>query len=419
MCSLLESEIVKLKIVIILMAIATMLGWQAEAQIYDTNNVVVQTFAGSGFSGYVDGVGQLTMFNNPQCVVADSSSNLFVLDLGNSRIRKIAPDGTVSTFAGGGNQTSGYGTNADVIYGGVGNGNSLAIDHANTLWVVSYNGPLVSVRSDGYVQNVFLNGTAEPWAACVDSANNIYVSDYFGQKIWRYKTNGVLEVFVGSGNTGSADGNGIFTSFNHPGALAADTADNIYVWDSSNYKIRRINQNRDVVTLSGGSSSNSDGQNPSFNSVSAMCVDSSGNLILACGSSIRKMSVTTNGVTLAGSFNQTGYTNGAGNLARFNNASGVCLTGGSIYVADLANQRIRQISFNPQPQVGAAANLGIGTFAGVTITGAVGRTYQVQSSPDLASWTTRATLLLTSSPFLWVDQNPVNGNKFYRAVMLP
>src|ERR1017187_6883370 len=123
MCSLLESEIVKLKIVIILMAIATMLGWQAEAQIYDTNNVVVQTFAGSGFSGYVDGVGQLTMFNNPQCVVADSSSNLFVLDLGNSRIRKIAPDGTVSTFAGGGNQTSGYGTNADVIYGGVGNGN--------------------------------------------------------------------------------------------------------------------------------------------------------------------------------------------------------------------------------------------------------------------------------------------------------
>jgi hypothetical protein len=419
MSSLLESKIMKRKTTIILTAIATALDWQAGAQIYDTNNVVVQTFAGSGFSGYVDGVGQLTMFNNPQCVVADSSSNLFVLDLGNSRIRKIAPDGTVLTFAGGGNQSSGYGTNADVIYGGVGNGNSLAIDHANTLWVVSYNGPLVSVRSDGYVQNVFLNGTAEPWAACVDSANNIYVSDYLGQKNWRYKTNGVLEVFVGSGNTGSADGNGIFTSFNHPGALAADTADNIYVWDSSNYKIRRINQNRDVVTLSGGSSGNSDGQNPSFNSVSAMCFDSSGNLILACGSSIRKMSVTTNGVTLAGSYTQTGYTNGAGNLARFNNVSGVCLTGGSIYVADLANQRIRQISFNPQPQVGAAANLGIGTFAGVTITGTVGRTYQVQSSPDLASWATRATLLLTSSPFLWIDQNPVNGNKFYRAVMLP
>src|ERR1039458_9487573 len=105
-----EGEIMKLKILISL-AIAMMYVWQAKAQIYDTNNVVVQTFAGSGFSGYVDGVGQLTMFNNPKCVVSDSSSNLFVLDLGNARIRKVAPDGTVSTFAGGGNQTSGYGTN--------------------------------------------------------------------------------------------------------------------------------------------------------------------------------------------------------------------------------------------------------------------------------------------------------------------
>jgi DNA-binding beta-propeller fold protein YncE len=72
-------------------------------------------------------------------------------------------------------------------------------------------------------------------------------------------------------------------------ALACDAADNIYVWDSGNRKIRCINQNRDVVTITGGPSSNTDGQNPSFISVSQMCVDGSGNLILACGSSIRKM----------------------------------------------------------------------------------------------------------------------------------
>src|SRR5215203_241573 len=56
-------------------------------QNYDTNNPVVQTFVGSGFYGYLDGQGTQTMFNNPVAVVADSSSNLFVLDTGNGRIR--------------------------------------------------------------------------------------------------------------------------------------------------------------------------------------------------------------------------------------------------------------------------------------------------------------------------------------------
>src|ERR1700739_3833147 len=105
----------KLKIIITLVAAMGILGWCAEAQTYDTNNDVVQTFAGSGFSGYVDGVGQLTMFNTPEKIVADSYSNLFVLDYGNVRIRKITPDGTVSTFAGGGiGSLPGNGTNVSL-----------------------------------------------------------------------------------------------------------------------------------------------------------------------------------------------------------------------------------------------------------------------------------------------------------------
>jgi hypothetical protein len=167
--------------------------------------------------------------------------------------------------------------------------------------------------------------------------------------------------------------------------------------------------------------SNADGvgTNAVFGSIWEMCVDSSGNLILACYSCIRKIDARTNVVTMAGSFSQNSYANGAGNLARFYGADGVCVSGGTIYVADSSNQRIRSITNNPQPQVVTGANLGIGTFAGVTITGVVGRTYQIQSSPNMATWTTRATVLLTSSPYLWIDQNPASGNKFYRAVLLP
>jgi len=416
----------KPKFFVVLVAITATLGWRAYAQTYDTNGDYVQTFAGSGFSGHVDGVGQQTMFNNPSTIVADSESNLFVLDDNSYLIRKITPSGVVSTFAGGTTfpggtiPTTGYGTNASIFAGG---SSSIAIDHSNTLWIATYDGYLVRVGRDTSVSWIFLNGTSWPWGACVDSGNNVYVSDYYGNKIWRYNTDGVLSVFAGSGNPGYADGNGIFTAFHYPTALAADAADNIYVWDSENRLIRRIDQSQNVTTLAGqylnNSSADGAGTNASFGSISGMCVDDSGNLILACGTSIRKISTTTNVMTMAGSFSQNGYANGASNLARFNGASGVCVSGGTFYVADSSNQRIRNITFNPTSQIVSGANLGIGTFAGVTITGTVGRTYQIQSSPDLNTWNSVATVLLTSSPYLWIDQNPVSGNKFYRAVMLP
>ena len=90
-----------------------------------------------------------------------------------------------------------------------------------------------------------------------------------------------------------------------------------------------------------------------------------------------------------------------------------------VFVADSGNNRIRNITFNAQGQPVAPANLQLNTYPGVQITGALGRTYQIQSSPDMTTWNTVATVLLNSSPYLWIDQNPIAGNKFYRAVMLP
>ncbi|MCW5555603.1 MAG: hypothetical protein KIS67_26010 [Verrucomicrobiae bacterium] len=244
----------KQKITLVLTAIVATFASPGKAQSYDTNNVVVQTFAGSGFSGYVDGFGQQTMFNNPLAIVSDSSSNLFVLDVNNFCIRKITPNGTVSTFAGrGAAQPPGYGTNVSL---GVTYNTSMAIDHSDALWLLVQDGAnylyLVRIRSDAYVTktNIGWLGDNGPNGICVDSQNNIYYATP-ANKIQRYRTEGVTEVFAGSGNSGSADGNGLFSSFNRPTALAVDAADNIYVWDSGNSLIRRINQSRDVVTIAG------------------------------------------------------------------------------------------------------------------------------------------------------------------------
>ncbi len=372
--------------------LALAIQWHAQAQTYDTNNFVVQTFAGSGFTGYLDGQGTQTMFNGlfGLLIVPDSSSNLFLLE-NFSRIRKIDPNGAVSTFVDGGNTSSFY---------------SMTIDHSNVLWCAGAAFTLsTSIRTlfrigtDARVTAVYQDDAFLAYAGmCVDSSNNVYISDSTGNKIVRYGTDEVLQVFAGSGNQGSADGNGVFTSFNSPNSLACDAADNIYVWDAGNRLVRRINQRRDVETVAGklGVASDADGTgaNASFKIVSAMCVNSAGDVIFACGSSIRKMTPTTNVLTMAGSFTQIGYTNGPGVLTRFNGASGVCISQGVIFVADSVNPRIRKIASNASPEPVSGGNLLLNTYAGLTMNGIVGRTYRIESSLDQTNWNPETTVLL-------------------------
>ena len=412
-----------------LIGIVSTLVWHSRAQIYDTNNETVETFAGYGIPSYIDGQGLFTAFSSPNQIVSDTASNLYVWDNGNQRIRKITPDATVSTLAGGGTYSVGWGTNVSLSWGTAG---TLAIDHANTIWLVMANGyngvpSLLTIGTNGFVSlaNGGLPNLGTSSGLCFDSADNLYYSG--GNRIYRYNpNNGLVQVFSGSGIAGNFDGQGIlFTAYNNPTALACDQADNLYVWDSGNATVRRIDQFQNVTTITGSgyyySVVDGVGTNATFSGVTSMFPDNAGNLYFVCGSCVRKMDAQTNVVTLAGVFYQysSGYANGPGNLARFYDASGGCLSQGMIFIADTGNNRIRDITFNPQPQVVSPANLQLNTYPGLQINGVVGRTYQIQSSPDLNNWTTTATLLLNSNPYLWIDQNPISGNKYYRAIMLP
>jgi hypothetical protein len=412
-----------------LLALAVLSCVRVEAQTYDTNNEVVSAFAGYGIPGYVDGQGQLTAFSSPNQIVSDTASNLYVWDSGNHLIRKITPDATVSTLAGSGTFFQGFGTNVTFSWGTAG---AMAMDHSNTIWLVLIDGYggnsyLLTIGTNGYVSfdNGGLTNLVTTSGICFDSANNLYYSG--GNRIYRYNpNNGSVQVVAGSGIFGNYDGQGpLFSAFNNPTALACDQANNIYVWDSGNSTVRRIDQSQNVTTIAGNgnyyySSVDGAGTNAAFTGVLSIFLDNAGNLYFVCGSCIRKMDAQANVVTLAGAFIQypPGYANGPGDLARFNNASGGCFSQGMVFVADSGNNRIRSITFNPLPQVAPPASLQLNTYPGLQITGTIGRTYQIQSSPDLNTWTTTATLLLTSSPYLWIDQNPVCGNKYYRVVMI-
>src|SRR6267142_965628 len=354
---------------------------RVEAQTYDTNNVSVETFAGSGFYGYYDGQGVFTMFNAPSAIVSDLSSNLLVLDSQNSLIRTITPGATASTYY------NYFGYNAAA---------QMAIDRSNALHMCSFGTSVLRISSNGVLTqiNVPISGFGNPLGLCFDSANQLYVSDGGGNRICRRDTNGVWEVFAGSGNFGAIDGNWIFSSFNSPLALAADAANNIYVWDAGNHLIRRINPQRDVATIAGSNigfgvpDTDGVGTNATFGNIQDMRVDAYGNLILACTTSIRRMSPTTNVSTIAGSFTEAGYVNGPGPLARFRNAAGVCLSQGMIFVADASDHRIRQIAFNATAQPVSGANLRVFMFPGLEISGIVGRAYRIESSTNFSEWVT-------------------------------
>jgi hypothetical protein len=426
-CVRARKERMKIRISIAVFAIVVMTGWKTGAQIYDTNGEYVQTFVGSGEQGYVDGQGLLTKFSNPSQVVADTSGNLYVWDSGNHLIRKITPGGTVSTFAGGGADYEGYGTNVSFSYYSFG---PMAMDHSNTIWV-NAGTFLLNIGTNSYVTiengGSGLTSLSTASGICFDSANNLYYTG--GNIIFRYSPNtGISQPFAGNGTSGYVDGNGtVFPEFafgssgaSSPG-LACDEANNIYVWDYGNNRIRRIDQSQNITTIAGrfyNTSIDGVGTNASFAFVGQMFADNAGNVYFVSTEYIRKMNAQTNVVTMAGSFGASGFTNGPGSNALFS-AQGACFSQGTIFVADYGNQVIRNIVFNPQVQVVSPANLQLSMYPGLQITGLVGRTYQIQTSPNLSNWATRATLLLTSSPYLWIDQNPVSGSKFYRALLLP
>jgi len=382
----------------------------AQTIFYETN-VVVQPFVGSSFYGHIDGEGELTMFTAPRGICAIGGT-LFVAD--QERIRAATTNGTVSTLAGGGTGT-GCGTNvnlsteflcADVF------GNVYSMQYASGT-VRRFTTPL------GCVSNISLGVTALG-IAC--DGTNLFIGGT-DNKIWRYSPTTGMAVFVGSGNAGTNDGNGIFCSFYSPKPIACDSIGNVYVFDSSSGLIRQITPQKIVSTVTGrayaGGSSDGPRGSASIDTCNGGAVDSNGNIYISTQTRLRKITPDGYVTTVAGAA-PSGYQNGSGSVARFNGINGIFVFGQDIYVSDTSNYRVRKITQPFEVSV-SPASISSSTYAGLTISGLPGRNYRIESSADSVNWTPSATFKLPSNPYLWIDTNaiPNNPRKFYRAVLLP
>jgi PKD repeat protein len=201
-------------------------------------------------------------------------------------------------------------------------------------------------------------------------------------------------------SAGSSDGTGNGAQFTGLSGTAVDAAGNIYVADTGNNLIRKVTPAGVVTTLAGtpisGSCSEQDGTGPdaTFCSPRALTVDAVGNVYVAdLSNTIRKITPAGVVVTLAGQANASGSTNGAGNIARFNQPSGIVAdTQGNLFVADTGNGSIRKIT----------ATGVVSTYAGLATNYCYGNSLELDGSSTTASFCAPTGITIDGSGVLYV-----------------
>ncbi len=196
------------------------------------------------------------------------------------------------------------------------------------------------------VVSTFATGFYTPSNITCDASGNLYVADYNNHKIYKITSAGVVSTLAGS-TSGSQDGTGAAAQFKNPGGLVVDASGNIYVVDTGNHRIRKINASGVVTTLAGSTQGfqNATGTATKFYSPTAITIDASGNLYVTDYGNYRIRKVTSAGVvtTFAGSPTQ-GFNNGTGTNAQFYSLKGISTVdaSGSFYVGD--GNRLRKIT---------------------------------------------------------------------------
>ncbi|MCD8739733.1 hypothetical protein LT679_03885 [Mucilaginibacter roseus] len=316
----------------------------------NTIDVQVSTLAGNSTAGFTDGNGNSALFNYPMGLWADQSGDLYVADSYNSAIRKVTQLADVITISGDG--TIGY------IDGHLASAQFYACsgitgDNQGNLFVADRGNNIIRKLSDGEVTTLAGTGTAglengngnkadfnTPVSITVNASGYLFVADYGNNLIRKIAPDGVVSTFAGNTAAGYINRTGTDASFNKPNAIAIDSEGNLFIAEAANHAIRKIDANGVVSTVIGGPDNSDIVGDPT-----GLIVDAQGNLYI-CDGAGRILKLDTDHIltVIAGS-STTGFADGKGSSALFNNPQGLTIDpSGNLYVADYGNQRIRKIA---------------------------------------------------------------------------
>jgi trimeric autotransporter adhesin len=327
---------------------------------------IITTVAGGGTAGLGDG-GQATGAEvQPWGVAVDSAGNLFIAEYLGRRIRKVSPNGTITTVAGGG--TADLGDGGPATKAQLGRPGAVAVDGEGNLFIADER--IRKVSSSGIITTVAGNGRdaccfsgdggpataaqVQPSGVALDGARNLFVAG--DNRIRKVSPEGIITTVVGNGTSGfSGDGGpAISAQLNSPRAMAVDSAGNLFIADGGNQRIRKVSPSGIITTVAGNGTQGYFGDGGPATSAQlvagSLAVDSASNLYIAAGN-VRKISPAGIISSVAGSgaacdedscppLGDGGPATSASMYATSVAVDGV----GNLIIADVGNSRIRKVT---------------------------------------------------------------------------
>jgi sugar lactone lactonase YvrE len=242
---------------------------------------VVSTIAGDGLIGTRNGAGAIARFNYPRGVATDAAGNIYVADAGNNLIRKITPAGIVSTLAGDGTDAfaDGQGIEAKFSFPV-----ELVLDADGNIFVTDGgNRRIRKITPQGLVSTIGGIIQGFPEGIVIDATGNLYFANTATHMIQKMNTQGALSNVAGDGTPGFANGPGVNARFVNPEGLAMDADGNLYVGDLGNAQVRKITPAGEVSTFAGTQRGFKNGiaSEAMFFGLSGVAIDKSGNIFVA------------------------------------------------------------------------------------------------------------------------------------------
>jgi uncharacterized protein (TIGR03437 family) len=338
---------------------------QFNGRVREVSGGAIQTIAGSGNYGFSGDGGPATSaaLDSPAAVAVDQAGNIYIADQLTNRVRKVS-GGAITTIAGNGN--IGFsGDGGPAINASLKGPTGVAVDPAGNVYIADLGNSRVRKVSGGIITTFAGGGgsstdggpatsaSMSPISVALDATGNLYIADYYNSRV-RKVSGGIITTVAGTGTGGFSGDGGPATSalLQLPQGLALDSAGNLYIADRLNNRVRKVSGGT-ITTVAGGGKSLGDGGAATSASLAlpgGVAVDSAGTLYIAdtFDNRIRKVSGG-NITTFAGNGKQAfSGDGGLATSASLYQPQGLTFdSAGNLFVADTLNNRVREVQALP------------------------------------------------------------------------